>query len=1017
MIPDSSIKTIQTFTRKFFMAAFFICVAFSNSSGQYRLPQARISDERKDEFILINATLIPEPGVKLEKASIHIKGGLIVAAGIGIPMPDKVVTKDLKGAWVYPSFIDVFSGYGMSNSVANRLGGAEMTVRQIPQYESKRPGAFALNQALKPEFDATYAFQPNQKEAEELRKIGFGYVVSGSKDGIMRGSSALVQLGEGTNNELILKSGIYNGLSFQKGSSPQQYPSSQMGAIALIRQTYLDAGWYKKASEKEINLGLEAVGKIGNSLWMFETQQKYEVLRAAALAKEFNLNLIIKGKGDEYQRLDEIKATGFPLVIPVQFPELPDVEDPLDAHLISISDLKHWELAPYNAAFLSSKGIPFAFTSADLKDPKTFLAMVRKTVECGLKEDEALAALTSRPALFSGQSLKIGKIKPGYRVGFFVSTGNIFKNGSQILESYVGSKRYPISANPALERTGMFRMKMGSDSSYRLKINQKDGKTEFIVLGSDTQKIPAQGTLESGKITFSCILKTIDTSLRIQFTGWPNAKGYKGWFTGIKANKTNWEASEIPSGKDSLIIPKIPAPEKPGEIWYPFQAYGAPKSSNPSASGWLIRNATIWTNEKEGILKDTDLLILGGKIKAIGKSLSIPPNTQVIDAKGKHVTSGIIDEHSHIGISKGVNEGSSTTSMEVRVGDVIEADDVNIYRHLAGGVTTVQQLHGSANAIGGQSSIIKLRWGKSPGEMKLDNAPGFIKFALGENVKQSNWGDNNVSRYPQTRMGVEQLLYDAFSQAKNYLEEKEKMIKTPNLPFRKDLKLETLGEILQKKRFITCHSYVQSEINMLMHVGDSMGFKVNTFTHILEGYKVADKMKKHGAGASTFSDWWAYKMEVKDAIPYNAALMHQHGLVVAINSDDAEMATRLNQEAAKTIKYGGVTEEEAWRMVTLNPARLLHLDQRMGSIKIGKDADLVIWTDNPLQISALAEKTFVDGEKLFDLDFEIQIQNQILTERQRIIQRMLKSKQLGTPVIPVQPKVQHLWHCDDEGEF
>jgi hypothetical protein len=204
---------------------------------------------------------------------------------------------------------------------------------------------------------------------------------------------------------------------------------------------------------------------------------------------------------------------------------------------------------------------------------------------------------------------------------------------------------------------------------------------------------------------------------------------------------------------------------------------------------------------------------------------------------------------------------------------------------------------------------------------------------------------------------------------------------------------------------------------MLMHVGDSMGFKVNTFTHILEGYKVADKMKKHGAGASTFSDWWAYKMEVKDAIPYNAAMMHKHGVVVAINSDDAEMATRLNQEAAKTIKYGGVSEEDAWKMVTLNPAKLLHLDGRMGSLKPGKDADVVIWTDNPMRISAMAEKTFIDGEKLFDLELEKQKQEAIFAERQRIIQKMLKAKQGGSPVIQPQPKVQHLWHCDDEGEF
>jgi imidazolonepropionase-like amidohydrolase len=300
--------------------------------------------------------------------------------------------------------------------------------------------------------------------------------------------------------------------------------------------------------------------------------------------------------------------------------------------------------------------------------------------------------------------------------------------------------------------------------------------------------------------------------------------------------------------------------------------------------------------------------------------------------------------------------------------------------------------------------------------MKIANADGFIKFALGENVKQSNWGDFNTVRYPQTRMGVEQLLYDAFHKAKQYKAERDLAFKSAKTGFKRDLKLETLVEILDKKRFISCHSYVQSEINMLMHVGDSMGFTVNTFTHILEGYKVADKMQKHGAGASTFSDWWAYKMEVKDAIPYNAALLHKAGVTVAINSDDAEMARRLNQEAAKTMKYGGVSEEDAWKMVTLNPAKLLHLDKQIGSLKEGKDADIVIWTDNPLSIYARAEKTFIEGVKYFDLDETRLLEKEIDSDRQRIIQKMILAKQDGSPAIPPSPKVQHLWHCDDLGE-
>ncbi|MCB0475876.1 MAG: amidohydrolase family protein, partial [Flavobacteriaceae bacterium] len=283
----------------------------------------------------------------------------------------------------------------------------------------------------------------------------------------------------------------------------------------------------------------------------------------------------------------------------------------------------------------------------------------------------------------------------------------------------------------------------------------------------------------------------------------------------------------------------------------------------------------------------------------------------------------------------------------------------------------------------------------------------FIKFALGENVKQSNWGNTERIRFPQTRMGVEQVYMDYFTRAKEY-----DSIKKTGKPYRKDLEMETLAEILNKERFITCHSYVQSEINMLMKVADKFNFTVNTFTHILEGYKVADKMKVHGAGASTFSDWWAYKYEVKDAIPYNAAILNAVGVVTAINSDDAEMSRRLNQEAAKTIKYGGVSEEDAWKMVTLNPAKLLHIDNRTGSIKVGKDADVVLWNDNPLSVYAKAEKTIVDGIIYFDIDRDKQVREAIKKERNELIKMMLQEKSKGASLQKPEKRTPKEFHCD-----
>ncbi|MEO1652621.1 MAG: amidohydrolase family protein, partial [Bacteroidota bacterium] len=415
-----------------------------------------------------------------------------------------------------------------------------------------------------------------------------------------------------------------------------------------------------------------------------------------------------------------------------------------------------------------------------------------------------------------------------------------------------------------------------------------------------------------------------------------------------------------------------------------------------------------WTNEAEGIMEKADVLVKNGKIAQVGKGLSAG-GAQVVDGSGKHLTSGVIDEHSHIALTS-VNDVATVSSM-VRMEDVVDPDDINIYRQLSGGVTAAQLLHGSANPVGGQSAIVKLRWGADPEEMLIKTAKPYIKFALGENVKRSR--SSNSIRFPQTRMGVEQVYQDAFTEAKAYDADWKAYQKDPRNKSkpRRDLALEAMAEILNGERFISCHSYVQSEINMLMKLAESFDFRVQTFTHILEGYKVADKMKAHGAGASTFSDWWAYKYEVYEAIPYGPILMHNEGVVVAINSDNAEMARRLNQEAAKAVKYGGMSEEDAWKMVTLNPAKLLQLDARMGSIKVGKDADLVLWSDNPLSIYARAEKTIIDGIVYYDLKEDAAKRKKVAEERIRLIQKMSNGKAAAAEAPPF--RGPRNFHCDD----
>jgi imidazolonepropionase-like amidohydrolase len=386
----------------------------------------------------------------------------------------------------------------------------------------------------------------------------------------------------------------------------------------------------------------------------------------------------------------------------------------------------------------------------------------------------------------------------------------------------------------------------------------------------------------------------------------------------------------------------------------------------------LIRNATILT-VSHGTIDKGDILIKDGKIAAVGNNVKAPSEAQVIDATGQFVSPGIIDCHSHIAVDGSVNEGSVSVSSMVNIADVIDSDDVSIFRDLAGGVTTANILHGSANAIGGQTIVIKLRWGQPAAKLPFEGALPGIKFALGENPKRSNFRvPGGADRYPATRMGVEETIRGAFTEARDYKkswDEYNKRVAAGEknvIPPRRDLKLDPLVEVLEGKRYVHAHCYREDEILMLLRVAKEFGFRVRTFQHVLEGYKVADEIAAAGTGASTFSDWWAYKVEAYDAIPYNAALMTKRGVVVSVNSDDAAEATHLNQEAAKSMLYGGLTHDEALKLVTLNPAIQLGIDKRVGSIDVGKDADLAIYNRDPLSAYAVVEKTLIDGRVYFD---------------------------------------------------
>ena len=573
-----------------------------------------------------------------------------------------------------------------------------------------------------------------------------------------------------------------------------------------------------------------------------------------------------------------------------------------------------------------------------------------------------------------------------------------------IHENWVQGDRYIINDMHILDITGDYSFSV-NDKDYTLSIAGKGSKQHGSLTSGD-QKITSKFRFVDGWIQMT----VNDDGYFTRVVAQPSKVGLTGTAFDIHEHASTFTATKKALNKKKS---KKGSKKKQDDTDFPivmpvsYPNIGLGNFTQPEQETILIQNTTVWTSEADGILENTDVLLKDGKISQIGKNLRVK-RARVIDGTGKHLTAGIIDEHSHIAASA-INEAGHNSSAEVSIEDVVNPNDVNIYRNLAGGVTTIQILHGSANPIGGRSAIIKLKWGENADEMIYDNSPKFIKFALGENVKQSNWGDHNTVRFPQTRMGTEQVFVDYFQRAKEY-----DAMKKSGKPYRKDIELETLAEILAKERFISCHSYVQSEINMLMKVAEKFDFNINTFTHILEGYKVADKMKEHGVGGSTFSDWWAYKYEVIDAIPYNAAIMHDAGVTVAINSDDREMSRRLNQEAAKTIKYGGMSELDAWNTVTINPAQLLHLDDRTGSIKVGKDADVVLWSDHPLSIYAKAEKTIIEGRVFFDLEEDQKKRTAIKEERGKLIQMMLAEKLNGGELQSPQKKVLKNFTCDTE---
>jgi len=930
-------------------------------------------------WALTNATVHTAPGKTIDNGTVVMRDGVITAVGSNIKIPKQATILDMDGKHIYAGFIESWLDVS--------------TVKKDTSLQAH------WNSNMRAYLKAADLYHPKEKELKDLRTLGFTTAHITPKGGIFQGSSGLVQLGE---TPKVLSSDIAQVIEYAAGGwGAKEYPTSLLGAIAFIRQGFSDADWYVKSETImakypegnepiQTDRSLEALssGKKAKQPFIFRTSNEIYIDRSANIASEFGLNLWIKGNGYEYRRMDEMPASF--MIVPLNFPGKPEVADPYQALQYSTEQLKHWDMAPDNGAKLANAGFQFALTSSDLKDKKDFRKNLARSVIRGLDEANALAALTTNPAKEFGQSKRLGKVAPGYIANLVITDGNYFDGKSAVNAVWIDGNKYEVKPDPIVEVAGDWTLKeSGNTWSLVLKKTPKGFSGELKV----DEKALKLGNMkvDQDRITFSVDADTILQKGVNRFKGTITEEKAAGQVFYTDGSSANWTAvlDSVKTEKE-----KEAKVEKASDLKlvFPEGAYGLDEAV-PNPKTILINDATIWTSGPKGVLKEYDILLQDGKIKKIARNISIPRgNALIIDGKGKHVTPGLIDAHSHMA-GESINEGFQNVTAEVRMRDVIDPNDVAMYRALAGGLTTINLLHGSANPIGGQNVVMKLRWGSFSNDLIFNQAPQGIKFALGENVKRVR----SYGRYPETRMGVEQVIRDAFTAASDYKKawktySKDAKLQRSSIPPRRDLELDAMVEIMEGKRLVHSHSYRQDEILMLTRIAEDFGFTMATFQHVLEGYKVAERLAEHGAGASTFSDWWAYKYEVVDAIPFNGALMTNAGVTVSFNSDSDELARRMNLEAAKAVKYGGLDEAEALKMVTINPAKQLKIDTYVGSLEVGKDADFVIWSGHPLSTYSVCEQTWLDGKQYFSLK-----QDQYFRERDAKVRNNLIQKVLAAP--------------------
>jgi imidazolonepropionase-like amidohydrolase len=864
-------------------------------------------------FAIRDARVVSEPGQVLPKATVVIRDGLIEAVGPDVKAPADALVIEGKGLTVYPGFIDGMSNWGFDPALRRSEAGSPAPVDFASEaLADTKPDN---RKGMTPEFQVGTALRSEEGQADSWRKLGFTAHLIAPDGGFIVGQSALVSLSGASPREAVLRSPMAMHAAFRSVGGTD-YPRALMGIIAHCRQTLLDAGYYQRLWVAFSNNG--QVGRrppLDPSLAalelvldrklpvIFEADSKDEIFRALDFADEFHLQPILYGGRDAWKAADRLQQQHVPVILRLNFTDQP------------------------RTRLGRRRSGPFYEANQGPEEDKKLPKRVQEDLERQAKEElRNAAALHCRgiPFAFSGQGLD----KPEK---FRDNLGKVLAEG---LPAEAALKALTIEAAKIL---GIDRQlgTIASGKAAHLVVTDgdfQDSKTQVCYVFADGVRFEyAKPASKPGEPK-------------------PPAGGGQKTPSSEKSEKKTSAAGE----------PATPA-SADGEQRTEIESDRKPKLH--TGGNVLVRGATVLT-VTHGNLPKTDILIRDGKIARLGQGLSMPNGVAVIDAEGMFVMPGVIDTHCHFAIAGGVNEFSLSIVPEVRVRDVIDSEDVQIYRALAGGVTTSRLLHGSANVVGGQDAVIKLKYGQSPKELLIADAPRGVKFALGENVKRTG------GRFPNTRLGVEAVLVRAFSEAQAYERtwdayRKAKAGGLAVLEPRRDLRLEALADILKRNLLVHCHCYRADEILMLLRVADRFGFKVKSLQHVLEGYKIAPEIAEHGASCSTFADWWAYKIEAYDAIPFNTSLLSEAGASVCLKSDSNELMRHLYQEAAKCVKYGGMTETDALKTITLNSAKQLGLDQRIGSIEVGKDGDLAIFNGHPLNSHARVEMTLVEGEVYF----------------------------------------------------